>query len=66
MLKFGPIRTDLGRRSVLIQSGRGMRLLYADDEAWRDLAWLIPDETGALVRYPAETFGPLPPMTGGS
>ena len=47
-------------------SADGTRVLYANDEAWRDLAWLIPDETGALVRYPAETFGPLPPMPGGS
>jgi hypothetical protein len=33
------------------------------NEAWRDLAWLIPDATEALIRYPAETFGPLPGTT---
>jgi len=39
------------------------RIPYANEEAWRDLAWLVPDATGAIIRYPAETFGPLPPMT---
>jgi hypothetical protein len=41
----------------------GNRILYANADAWRDLAWLIPDAIGALIRYPAETFGPLPRTT---
>jgi hypothetical protein len=38
----------------------GTRLLGADEEARRDVRWLVPDEHGALETYPAETFGPLP------
>ncbi len=38
----------------------GTDVLWANDEAWRDLAWLIPDGTGALQTWPAEIFGPLP------
>jgi WD40 repeat protein len=37
------------------------RLQFATENAWRWLGWLAPDpETGALTRYPAEIFGPLP------
>jgi hypothetical protein len=53
----------LSHGGVASLSADGARLLYANEEAWRDLAWLVPDATGALIRYPAETFGPLPPMT---
>ena len=33
------------------------RLLHASGEMWRHLAWLVPDEAGALQRLPLETFG---------
>ncbi len=34
---------------------------HASAGAWRWLGWLAPDpKTGALTRYPAESFGPLP------
>jgi hypothetical protein len=26
----------------------------------RIIGWLVPDATGALTRYPAEIFGPMP------
>ena len=35
---------------------QGNRIIQAGGEAWRYLAWIGPDG----VRYPAETFGPLP------
>jgi hypothetical protein len=35
-------------------------VLWANEEAWRDLAWLIPDETGTPQPWPVEVFGPLP------
>lgn len=36
-------------------------LLGASDGAWRWLGWLVPQD-GRLVRLPAETWGPLPPL----
>lgn len=33
------------------------RLLHASGEMWRHLAWLVPDDSGALQRLPLETFG---------
>jgi len=33
------------------------RLLHASGEMWRHLAWLVPDENGAIQRLPLETFG---------
>jgi WD40 repeat protein/nucleoside phosphorylase/uncharacterized protein YjbI with pentapeptide repeats len=33
------------------------RLLHASGEMWRHLAWLVPDDTGAMQRLPLETFG---------
>jgi len=42
----------------------GQRIIQVSPEAWRDLGWLVPDPTGALTRYPAELFGPLPEYAG--
>jgi WD40 repeat protein len=42
----------------------GSRVIQVSRGAWRDLGWLMPDATGALTRYPAEAFGPLPEYTG--
>ncbi|MFL5282107.1 MAG: WD40 repeat domain-containing protein [Rhodopila sp.] len=50
----------LSQGGVATLSADGTRILHANEEAWRDLAWLVPDEHGALETYPAETFGPLP------
>jgi hypothetical protein len=36
-------------------------LVGASDGAWRWLGWLVP-RGGRLVRLPAETWGPLPPL----
>jgi WD40 repeat protein len=36
-------------------------LLGASEGAWRWLGWLVPQD-GRLVRLPAETWGPLPPL----
>ena len=55
---------------MLIQGGvatfsaDGTRVLFANDEAWRDVGWSVPDATGARVRYPMEVFGPVPAMAG--
>ena len=41
--------------------GPNLALNYATPGAWRWLGWMAPDpETGAITRYPAEIFGPLP------
>jgi hypothetical protein len=34
------------------ESGRqiGFRVIQVSAEAWRDLGWLVPDDTGALTR----------------
>jgi len=35
--------------------------LYASEGAWRWLGYVVRDPvSGVLVRYPAESFGPLP------
>jgi hypothetical protein len=52
---------DGGGFASLTTDGSG--IIEVSNEAWRDLAWLVPDATGALIRYPAETFGPLPGTT---
>jgi WD40 repeat protein len=38
----------------------GNRIIQVSGDAWRWLGWLAPDAAGALTRYPAEVFGPLP------
>ncbi len=42
----------------------GSRAIQVSRNAWRHLGWLVPDATGALTRYPAEVFGPLPEAAG--
>jgi WD40 repeat protein len=36
------------------------RVLSGSDDAWRFLAWQVPDAQGRLTRLPLETFGALP------
>jgi hypothetical protein len=40
------------------------RVIQVSRDAWRYLGWLVPDEAGALIRLPAQTFGPLPEYDG--
>jgi WD40 repeat protein len=48
-----------GETAVLAADGSA--ILWATPGAWRWLGWIAPDrETGALTRYPAEIYGPLP------
>jgi hypothetical protein len=61
----------VGFRVVLLGDGEfasltpdGQRIIQVSPEAWRDLGWLVPVETGVLTRYPIEIFGPLPEYTG--
>lgn len=54
----------LGDGEFAVLAPDGSRAIQVSREAWRDLGWLVPDATGALTRYPAETFGPLPEYPG--
>jgi WD40 repeat protein len=36
------------------------RIIQAEGDAWRWLAWVGPDPAHGVIRYPAEAFGPLP------
>jgi WD domain, G-beta repeat len=54
----------LGNGEFAVLAPGGSCAIQVSREAWRDLGWLVPDETGALTRYPAEAFGPLPEYTG--
>ena len=48
-----------GEHATLRTDGSGA--VQVSRGAWRWLGWLVPDpRTGALERYPAEIFGPLP------
>jgi len=38
----------------------GHSLARVSHDAWLHLRWLVPNEAGAPVLYPAEIFGPLP------
>ncbi len=41
----------------------GSAILGASPGAWRWLGWNVPDPaTGQVTRWPAEIFGPLPPI----
>jgi WD40 repeat protein len=40
-----------------------LRPAGASEGAWRWLGWLTPIGDGTLIRFPAETYGPLPPLT---
>jgi hypothetical protein len=62
---------EAGFRVVMLGDGEfaslkpdGQHIIQVSPEAWRDLGWLVPDASGALTRYPAEVFGPLPEYTG--
>jgi hypothetical protein len=54
----------LGNGEFVSLTPDGQRVIQVSPEAWRDLGWLVPDATGALTRYPAEVFGPLPEYRG--
>ena len=57
-----------GFRVVLFGNGQfasltadgSRRILQVSPEAWRELGWLEPDDTGTLTRWPGEIFGRLP------
>ncbi len=53
----------LGHGEYANLTANGDSVRHASPGAWRDLAWLVPDERGALETYPAETFGRLPALT---
>ena len=63
---------EVGFRTVLLSNDAWVvqdpvtgALLSSQGEAWRWLGWLAPDPaTGHLIRYPAESFGPLPTQPG--
>jgi hypothetical protein len=41
----------------------GTRIAAASEGAWRYIGWLVTDSrTKQVTRYPAELFGPLPPL----
>jgi WD40 repeat protein len=52
---------QLPHSELAIWSSPAHKLLGASDGAWRWLGWLVPQD-GRLVRLPAETWGPLPPL----
>ncbi len=55
----------LGDREAATLAPNGSAILWATPGAWRWLGWIAPDrETGALTRYPAEIYGPLPAPRG--
>ena len=41
----------------------GNRVIQVSGDAWRYLGWIAADPVHGLIRYPAETFGPLPTAT---
>jgi WD40 repeat protein len=52
---------QLPDNELAIWSNPEHELLGASDGAWRWLGWLVPQD-GRLVRLPAESWGPLPPL----
>jgi hypothetical protein len=50
----------LGQSEFVSMTPDRKRIIQVSPGAWRDLGWLVRDATGALIRYPAEMFGPLP------
>lgn len=52
---------QLPKGELTVWSSPGHELLGASEGAWRWLGWLMPQD-GRLVRLPAETWGPLPPL----
>jgi hypothetical protein len=50
---------------LVVRSAETGEVLGASEGAWRWLGWL-EERDGTMVRLPAETYGPLPPLGGGS
>jgi len=48
----------------VVRSAGTDEVLGASEGAWRWLGWL-EERDGKMVRLPAETYGPLPPLGGG-
>jgi hypothetical protein len=54
---------SLPDKQFAVISPREKRVVGATDVAWRWIGWIASDpKTGELTRFPAEVFGPLPPL----
>jgi WD40 repeat protein len=58
--EIGPRWQFFNEESWLSVDLKANRIIQIFGDAWRWLGWLAPGPTGTMIRYPAETFGPLP------